>query len=53
MVDIRLKYLVEDVDQHGNVRIYFRRPGHPKVRLYGLPGSAEFQKAYADAIART
>ncbi len=53
MVDIRLKYLVEDVDRHGNVRIYFRRPGHPKVRLYGLPGSAEFQKAYADAIART
>lgn len=53
MVDIRLKYLSEDVDRHGNVRIYFRRPGHPKVRLRGLPGSAEFQKAYAEAIERT
>ena len=39
MVDIRLKYLVEDVDRHGNVRIYFRRPGHPKIRIHGLPGS--------------
>ena len=53
MVDIRLKYLVEDVDRHGNVRIYFRRPGHPKIRIHGLPGSAEFQKAYADAVERT
>lgn len=53
MVDIRLKYLVEDVDRHGNVRIYFRRPGHPKIRIRGLPSSAEFQKAYADAIERT
>ena len=53
MVDIRLKYLVEDVDRHGNVRIYFRRPGHPKIRIRGLPSSAEFQKAYADALERT
>ena len=38
MVDIRLKYLVEDVDRHGNVRIYFRRKGHAKIRLKGSPG---------------
>jgi len=31
VIDIRFKYLVEDVDRHGNVRIYFRRPGHPKI----------------------
>ena len=53
MVDIRLKYVSEDVDRHGNVRIYLRRPGHPKIRLRGLPGSAEFQKAYAEALDRT
>ena len=53
MVDIRLRYLVEDVDRYGNVRIYFRRPGHPKIRIRGLPSSAEFQKAYADALERT
>jgi len=50
MVDIRLKYLVEDVDRHGNVRIYFRRKGHAKIRIMGLPGSAEFQAAYAKAL---
>ena len=53
MVDIRLKYLVEDVDRHGNVRIYFRRKGHAKIRLKGLPGSAEFQAAYAKALEMT
>jgi hypothetical protein len=29
---IRLKYVVEDVDRHGNVRLYFRRNGK-KIRL--------------------
>ena len=53
MVTLRLKYVVEDVDRHGNVRIYFRRPGFPKIRLRGLPGSHEFQEAYAAALAKT
>jgi integrase len=53
MVTLRLKYVVEDVDRHGNVRIYFRRPGFPKIRLRGLPGSNEFQEAYASALAKT
>jgi len=53
MVDLRLKYVVEDVDRHGNVRIYFRRLGFSKFRLRGLPGSEEFQAAYAVALART
>ena len=46
MVSLRLKYLVEDVDRHGNVRLYFRRKGHRKIRLPGLPGSDEFMAAY-------
>jgi integrase len=53
MVSLRLKYIVEDLDRHGNVRLYFRRPGFRKVRLKGLPGSVEFQAAYADALALT
>ena len=53
MVSLRLKYVVEDVDRHGNVRIYFRRLGFPKIRLHGLPGSEEFQSAYASALAKT
>src|SRR5580704_3879684 len=53
MVSLRLKYVVEDVDRHGIVRIYFRRPGFPKIRLRGLPGSEEFQAAYGSALAKT
>ena len=53
MVSLRLKYVVEDVDRHGNVRIYFRRLGFPKFRLHGLPASEEFQAAYAAALAKT
>ena len=53
MVDLRLKYLVEDVDRHGNVRIYFRRKGQPKIRIHGSPGSEEFQKAYSLALEKS
>src|SRR6185369_15364574 len=48
---IRLyRYLVEDVDRHGNVRIYFRRKGQPKVRLTEMPGSAAFDTEYQRAF---
>jgi hypothetical protein len=53
MIDFRLKYVVEDVDRHGNVRVYFRRVGFAKIRLRGLPGSEQFQSAYAAALAQT
>src|SRR6266511_3145804 len=50
MISLRLKYLVEDVDRHGNVRLYFRRKGQRKTRLAGLPGSDEFMTAYKAAL---
>jgi len=50
MVSLRFRYVVEDVDRHGNVRLYFRRKGQPKVRLPGVPGSDEFAKAYQSAL---
>lgn len=50
MVKIRLRYVAEDTDRHGNPRLYFRRVGHPKVRLPGLPGSDEFMAAYKAAL---
>jgi integrase len=50
MVNLRLKYLVEDVDRHGNVRLYFRRKGQRKIRLPGLPGSDEFMAVYRAAL---
>jgi integrase len=37
---------VEDVDRHGNVRIYYRCKGFRKVRLKGTPWTPEFMAAY-------
>ena len=51
MVKIKLRYLVEDVDRHGNVRVYFRRKGQRKIRLTGLPGSDQFMEAYRKCLA--
>ena len=48
----RLKYVVEDTDRHGNVRLYYRRHGR-KVRLRGPAGSPEFQADYKKAAAGT
>ena len=42
-----------DRDHHGNLRFYFRRPGKPKIRLRGLPGSEEFLAAYKAALAES
>jgi hypothetical protein len=39
---IRFKYLSEDRDRHGNVRIYVRVPGRPKVRIRAPFGTDEF-----------
>src|SRR5215471_9506076 len=48
------RYLVEDVDRHGNVRVYFRRKGRPKIRLFEIPGTpefeAEYQRAFSDEL---
>lgn len=48
---IPLRYVVEDRDRHGNVRLYYRRKGQPKIRLPGPIGSAEFLAAYRAAAA--
>lgn len=44
----QLKYVVEDTDRHGNVRLYYRRDGR-KTRLRGPIGSAEFLTDYRAA----
>jgi len=46
----RLKYVVEDTDRHGNVRLYYRRDGR-KVRLRGPTGSPDFLTDYRRAAA--
>jgi integrase len=50
MIKMKLKHVVEDVDRHGNVRLYFRRKGQRKIRLQGVPGSEEFLEAYRKAV---
>lgn len=38
-----------DRDRHGNVRLYFRAAGRPKVRLHEKPGTREFDREVACA----
>ncbi len=47
---VELKYLVEDADRHGNVRLYVKRRGRLKVRLRNPPGSQEFLAEYQEAV---
>lgn len=49
MPKIPVKYINEDTDRHGTVRLYFRRKGYPKIRLPGPMGSPEFWEAYKAA----
>ena len=44
-------YIAKDRDRHGNLRIYVRVPGRPKVRIRHAMGSPEFWAAYRAAIA--
>jgi integrase len=51
MIDIRRRYVYEDVDRWGNVRLYFwRGRGHRKVRLLDRPGTAEFDRHYHELV---
>ena len=50
MTRFKLQYVQGWVDDEGRVHRYFRRRGFPRVRLPGLPGSAEFMAAYQAAL---
>jgi integrase len=50
MTNLRLKYVHAFVDRHGKARYYYRRHGR-RIPLSGLPGSAEFNRAYEQALA--
>jgi integrase len=52
MSRIRLRYVQAFVDRKTGLPYhFFRRPGFPRVRLPGLPGSPEFMAAYQAAYA--
>ena len=50
MATIKLKHVNSFVDRHGRLRHYFRRSGGKAIPLLGMPGSAEFMAAYAEAL---
>lgn len=53
MAKIDLPYVQRFKDRHGHLRHYYRRRGVTRVCLPGIPGSAEFMAAYAEADARS
>jgi site-specific recombinase XerD len=53
MADITLQYVNSYYDRHGGRRHTFRRKGHKRVSLPGLPGSAEFMDAYQAMLDKT
>src|SRR5262249_9679411 len=50
MTKIRLRY-VQAFTARGKPYYYFRKPGCARIKLPGLPGSAEFMDAYQAALA--
>jgi integrase len=48
-VRISVPYLVNDKDRHGNWRVFVRRNGR-KIRIRETKGTAEFLKAYREAV---
>lgn len=53
-MDVDLPYLSEDIDRHGNARLYARKKVNgrfKKVRLHAAPGSPKFMDEYQAALA--
>jgi len=51
-VIVKYRYVYEDVDRHGNVRLYFwRGKGHRKIRIREHMNTAAFHAAYQAALA--
>ena len=50
MADVSLRFLVRDRDRHGNIRLYVRRKGVPKIRLKVGEDHPSFAQAYAAAL---
>lgn len=47
----KLRHVHEDMDRHGNVRVYFwRGKGHRKIRIKEAIGTPEFRQAYDAAL---
>ena len=49
-MQIRFRYLIEDRDRHGNIRVYVRVTGRRKVRIRAPFGTDKFLAAYNAAV---
>lgn len=50
MARIRVKYIKQDVDRHGNLRTYLAMPGRRKVRIRADVSTPEFWVEYREAV---
>ncbi|MEX0745641.1 MAG: hypothetical protein WD118_08565 [Phycisphaeraceae bacterium] len=51
MVSVKYPFVYEDVDRHGNVRLYFwRGRGHSKIRMREAPGTTAFAARYEELL---
>jgi integrase len=46
----KYRFITEDRDRHGKIRLYFRRPGQPKIRLHSPVGTFDFEQEYQCAM---
>jgi len=50
IMQIRFRYIIEDRDRHGNIRVYVRVTGRRKVRIRAPFGTDKFLAAYNAAV---
>ena len=51
MIAVAYRFVIEDHDRHGNVRVYFRRKGQRKIRIRETPGTEAFERRYRELLA--
>jgi hypothetical protein len=49
-MQLKLPFLVEDADRHGNIRVYVRKKGQKKIRIRAQPGTTGFLDACRNAV---
>ena len=52
MISVKLRFVYDDTDRHGNVRIYFWHKGGRKVRIRETPGTQSFFEVYHELLAQ-
>ena len=53
VITIKRKYVRQEVDRHGNVRLYFRMGLGRRIRIRERPGTEEFDQRYHELMRQT